>query len=100
MPPTPFEPVEAFRPAWAAPLPLCTDVIISEGMARRAAADLEQGGIRAFVLPALAYAPAGYAEEFAGTMNGRACLMRGHGITTCGKSVEEATLTAIKLSLL
>ena len=23
----PFEPVEAFRPAWAAPLPLCTDVI-------------------------------------------------------------------------
>ena len=37
-------------------------------------------------------------EEFAGTMNGRACLMRGHGITTCGKSVEEATLTAIKLN--
>jgi L-fuculose-phosphate aldolase len=37
-------------------------------------------------------------EEFAGTMPGRACLMRGHGITTCGASVEEATITAIKLN--
>jgi L-fuculose-phosphate aldolase len=37
-------------------------------------------------------------REFAGTMRGRACLMRGHGITTCGRTVEEATLTAIKLN--
>ncbi|HZS63163.1 MAG TPA: class II aldolase/adducin family protein [Xanthobacteraceae bacterium] len=38
-------------------------------------------------------------EEFASTMKGHACcLMRGHGITTCGPSVEEATLTAIKLN--
>jgi ribulose-5-phosphate 4-epimerase/fuculose-1-phosphate aldolase len=37
-------------------------------------------------------------QEFAATMTGRACLMRGHGITTCGPSVEEATLTAIKLN--
>lgn len=37
-------------------------------------------------------------KEFAATMPGRACLMRGHGITTCGASVEEATLTAIKLN--
>jgi L-fuculose-phosphate aldolase len=28
----------------------------------------------------------------------RACLMRGHGITTCGSSIEEATLTAIRLN--
>ncbi len=28
----------------------------------------------------------------------KACLMRGHGITTCGASVEEATLTAINLN--
>ncbi|MGH7772034.1 MAG: class II aldolase/adducin family protein [Candidatus Binatia bacterium] len=28
----------------------------------------------------------------------RACLMRGHGITTVGKSVQEATITAIKLN--
>jgi creatinine amidohydrolase len=53
-------------------LPLGTDIVISDGMARRAAAELEAGGIRAFVLPALAYAPAGYAEEFAGTISIRA----------------------------
>ncbi len=28
----------------------------------------------------------------------KACLMRGHGITTCGTSVEDATLTAIRLN--
>lgn len=28
----------------------------------------------------------------------KACLMRGHGITTCGATVEEATLTAIRLN--
>jgi ribulose-5-phosphate 4-epimerase/fuculose-1-phosphate aldolase len=28
----------------------------------------------------------------------QACLMRGHGITTCGASIEEATLTAIRLN--
>jgi L-fuculose-phosphate aldolase len=37
-------------------------------------------------------------QEFAAAMVGRACLMRGHGITTCGASIEEATLTAIKLN--
>ena len=50
-------------------LPLGTDIIISEGMARRAAAALEADAVRAFILPALAYAPAGYAEEFAGTIS-------------------------------
>ena len=39
-------------------------------------------------------------EEFAATMKGRACMMRGHGITTCGDTIEEATLTAIGLNLL
>jgi len=38
-------------------------------------------------------------EEFARAMGQKqACLMRGHGITTAGLSVEEATLTAIKLN--
>ena len=38
-------------------------------------------------------------EEFAKAMGEKpACLMRGHGITTVGASVEEATLTAIKLN--
>jgi L-fuculose-phosphate aldolase len=33
-------------------------------------------------------------------MRGRAAMMRGHGITTVGDSIEEATLTAISLNLL
>lgn len=37
-------------------------------------------------------------REFAAAMGARACLMRGHGITTCGASIEEATLTAVKLN--
>jgi ribulose-5-phosphate 4-epimerase/fuculose-1-phosphate aldolase len=38
-------------------------------------------------------------REFAAALGShRACLMRGHGITTCGASIEEATLTAIKLN--
>jgi L-fuculose-phosphate aldolase len=38
-------------------------------------------------------------EEFVQAMGEKpACLMRGHGITTAGASVEEATLTAIKLN--
>jgi L-fuculose-phosphate aldolase len=38
-------------------------------------------------------------QEFAAAMGGKAaCLMRGHGITTAGAGVEEATITAIKLN--
>ncbi|MEX0806113.1 MAG: class II aldolase/adducin family protein [Candidatus Binatia bacterium] len=38
-------------------------------------------------------------EEFSQAMGDkRACLMRGHGITSVGPGVEEATLTAIKLN--
>ena len=50
-------------------LPLNTDVIISDGMARRAAEKLEAEGVAAFVLPALAYAPAEYAAAFPGTIS-------------------------------
>ena len=39
-------------------------------------------------------------KEFAAAMTGRACLMRGHGITTCGDTIEEASLTAIGLNML
>lgn len=49
-------------------LPLNTDVIISEGMAARAAALLEGERIAALVLPSLPYAPAEYASAFAGTI--------------------------------
>lgn len=38
-------------------------------------------------------------KEFAEVMGEkRACLMRGHGITTVGGSVQEASLTAIQLN--
>ena len=38
-------------------------------------------------------------RELAGIMGKqRACLMRGHGITTVGQTIQEATLTAIKLN--
>jgi ribulose-5-phosphate 4-epimerase/fuculose-1-phosphate aldolase len=38
-------------------------------------------------------------KEFSETMGQkRVCLMRGHGITTAGASVEEATVTAIKMN--
>ena len=38
-------------------------------------------------------------REFAGVMGDKpACLMRSHGITTAGATVEEATVTAIKLN--
>jgi creatinine amidohydrolase len=50
-------------------LPLNTDVIISEGMANRAAAKLLEAGVTALVLPPLAYAPAEYAAAFAGTIS-------------------------------
>jgi L-fuculose-phosphate aldolase len=38
-------------------------------------------------------------KEFAGVMGrARICLMRGHGITTVGPTVEEATLAAVKIN--
>ena len=50
-------------------LPLSTDVIISEEMAQASLPALRAAGFVAFVLPPLAYAPANYAEAFAGTVN-------------------------------
>jgi creatinine amidohydrolase len=50
-------------------LPLNTDVIISEGMSRRALKILGAQSIAAMILPPLAYMPAGYAEAFSGTIH-------------------------------
>jgi creatinine amidohydrolase len=50
-------------------LPLITDNIISEGMATRAAEALNARDVAAFVLPTISYAPAEYADEFAGTIS-------------------------------
>ena len=50
-------------------LPLETDVIIAEAMARAGAARLTARGMRVVVLPPLAYTAAGFASGFAGTIS-------------------------------
>ena len=50
-------------------LPLATDVIISEEMSRRAAAELNARGIEALVLPPLAYSVTDFSSDFAGTIS-------------------------------
>ena len=50
-------------------LPLETDVIIAEAMARAAAVRLTAAGMRVVVLPPLAYTTAGFASGFAGTIS-------------------------------
>jgi creatinine amidohydrolase len=61
----PIGAVEAHGPH----LPLATDVIIAEAMARAGAAWLADHGFEVLILPALAYTPAPFAEEFAGTLS-------------------------------
>lgn len=50
-------------------LPLATDVIIAEAMARAGAERLAARGLHVLLLPALAIAPAPFAAEFAGTLD-------------------------------
>jgi creatinine amidohydrolase len=50
-------------------LPLGTDLIIAEAMARAGAARLSARGLQALVLPAIPFAPAPFAAEFAGTLD-------------------------------
>jgi creatinine amidohydrolase len=50
-------------------LPLETDVIIAEAMARAGAARLRARGLRALVLPSLGYTTAAFARSFAGTIS-------------------------------
>ncbi|HUP19376.1 MAG TPA: creatininase family protein [Gemmatimonadota bacterium] len=50
-------------------LPLSTDVVIAEAMAREGARRLAARGVASLVLPSLAYTTAGFAESFAGTIS-------------------------------
>ena len=50
-------------------LPLATDVVIAEAMARRGAEMLAARGVQAVVLPALAYTVADFADGFPGTIS-------------------------------
>jgi creatinine amidohydrolase len=61
----PLGAVEAHGPH----LPVGTDVWIAEAMAREGARRLGERGVGALVLPALAYAPAPFADGFAGTLS-------------------------------
>lgn len=49
-------------------LPLGTDVLIAEAMARAGAERLSARGMEALLLPSLAYAPAPFAADFPGTL--------------------------------
>ncbi|MEK9500161.1 creatininase family protein [Gaopeijia maritima] len=61
----PIGAVEAHGPH----LPLATDVVIAEAMARAAAGRLREAGHPALVLPALHYTSAGFASGFPGTIS-------------------------------
>lgn len=50
-------------------LPLATDAILSEELALRAAAALDEAGFSTVIAPTLAYAITDYASEFAGTIS-------------------------------
>ena len=50
-------------------LPLTTDIIIAEAMARSGAERLSEAGLSPFVLPTLPFAPAEFAVNFAGTVS-------------------------------
>ncbi|MBZ0111826.1 MAG: creatininase family protein [Thermoanaerobaculia bacterium] len=52
-------------------LPLCTDVVLAEGMAERAAERLAAEGLQVVLLPALVYTSAPFAAGFAGTLSVR-----------------------------
>ena len=57
-------------------LPIATDVIIAEAMARRGAARLAQRDLSALILPSLSYAPAAFAASFSGTISLRPETLR------------------------
>jgi creatinine amidohydrolase len=63
-------------------LPLSTDIVIAEAMARDGAARLEAAGLNAVLLPSLAFTAAPFAADFEGTL-----------------SVAPATVTALVLDL-
>ena len=57
-------------------LPLSTDVLIAEAMARSGAARLAQRGLEPLILPPLAYTPTPFAAGFAGTIGVSATTLR------------------------
>lgn len=56
-------------------LPLGTDIIIAEAMAREGAKRLAERGLEVLLLPAMPYAPAPFARAFPGTMDAPAAIV-------------------------
>jgi creatinine amidohydrolase len=91
-------------------LPLSTDVIISEEMARRAAAKCDAAGRDVLILPSVSFSPARYAAAFAGTLSLTeatasaqvveiAASLAGHGVSTLvpvNSHVDPANLAALR----
>lgn len=91
-------------------LPLSTDVIIAEAMAKHGAQLLAQSGYEALILPPLAYTSAGFASGFAGTISlrpeteaqliieiGRALASHGFRYLICANAhLDPAHIAAIK----
>lgn len=70
-------------------LPLATDVILSEELARRAGHALEASGRAVLIAPALAYAITEYAGGFAGTVSLRAETATALVADVCASMIEQ-----------
>jgi creatinine amidohydrolase len=89
----PLGAVEAHGPH----LPLITDVIIAEAMAAAAAGLLVAAGREAWILPAVAYAPAPFAAEFAGTISIRPATLTAM-IADIGQSLRSRGVRALAIA--
>jgi creatinine amidohydrolase len=79
-------------------LPVGADVWIAEAMAREGARRLAAQGVGAVVLPALAYAPAPFAAEFAGTLSIRPETLVALLVDLAGSLAERGVATLVLAS--
>lgn len=77
-------------------LPLGTDIVIAEAMARAGAARLSKEGVDVILLPSLPFAPAPFAAAFAGTVDAPAAALTSV-VTSIARNLARhgARLTAI-----
>lgn len=78
-------------------LPLGTDVIIAEAMARSCGERLQAAGVRAFVLPPLWYSAAGFADNFPGTISVDPGIVRDL-IQQIAASLKEQQITTLAIA--
>lgn len=78
-------------------LPLSTDVIIAEAMARACAEELEAAGRTALILPPLWYSSAGFAAGFPGTISVRGSVVTSM-IVDVARSLGEHDVTTLAVA--